>query len=309
MVLVASLAAHVVALSALSVGSRTAATWESNAIDVTFGTAPPPPRPALLESPVAEPPAAKKTPPTASSVASQRSRRTAALPPAPPKLRATSPTPSKANPILTLDPTSVARAFIVFEEPAPTDASGADPNGLPAVGAAEAEPRNYFEGGGTKRYLSVREPPTLQRHQDGTHRYRGHAFKAIVETDGSVTFDDGYRQGTTLAFDITDAMMRRRGEDPYRVEKRWFLEGTAELRQELFERWRTKQILVALRKLRGRLLRIIEDGTLTTSQKAARVIAMFKDTADDEAGVAARNAITELMAERMPEIDLPSDVR
>jgi len=159
------------------------------------------------------------------------------------------------------------------------------------------------------RYLSVREPPRLQRHRDGTHRYRGHAFKAIVEKDGSVTFDDGYRQGTTVAFDLTDAIMRRRGEDPYRVEKRWFLDGTAEFRHELFERWRAKQTLLALRKLRVRLLRIIEDGTLTAPQKAARVIAMFLDTADDEAGAAARNTIAEFVAERMLEIDLPSDVR
>ena len=303
MVLVASLAAHVVALSALSVDSRTAATWELAAIDVTFSVAAPPPR----AEPAAEPPAPKKTLPPAPSVASQRSRPTAAPRSAPPRPRATSSTPSKAKPTLALDPTSVARAFIVFEEAPPSDASRADPEGLHAP--AQAEPRNYFEGAGTKRYLSVREPPRLQRHQDGTHRYRGHAFKAIVEKDGSVTFDDGYRQGSTLVFDITDAIMRRRGEDPYRVEKRWFLEGTAELRQELFERWRAKQILVALRKLRGRLLRVIEDGTLTAPQKAARVIAMFLDTADDEAGTAARNTITELVAERMPEIELPSEIR
>jgi len=306
-VLVASLAAHLVALSALSVGSRTVATWESNAIDVTFSIAPPPPRAAPLQSAAAEPPAPKNTPPSARIAASLRSRSIAApdrrLPPKP---TATSPTPSKTEPTLALDPTSVARAFIVFEQAAPGDASGADPEGLHA---AEAEPRNYFEGVGAVRYLSVREPPRLQRHRDGTHRYRGHAFKAIVEKDGSVTFDDGYRQGTTLAFDITDVMMRKRGEDPYRVEKRWFLDGTAEFRHELFERWRAKQILLALRKLRVRLLRIIEDGTLTAPQKAARVIAMFLDTADDEAGAAARDTIAEFVAERMPEIDLPSDVR
>ncbi|MDH3199439.1 MAG: hypothetical protein OEM15_00965 [Myxococcales bacterium] len=288
-VLVASLAAHLVALSALSVVPRTAAPWELNAIDVTFSVAAPPPRAELA----VEPPEPKKTPPP--------DRRLSPKPPA------TSPTLSKAEPTRALDPTSVARAFIVFEESAPSDGSGADPAGLHA--AAEAEPRNYFEGVSAKRYLSVREPPRLQRHQDGTHRYRGHAFKAIVERDGSVTFDDGYRQGTAVVFDITDAIMRRRGEDPYRVEKRWFLEGTVEFRQELFERWRAKQALVALRKLRGRLLRIIEDGILTAPQKATRVIAMFLDTADDEAGAAARNTIAELVAERMPEIDLPNHVR
>ena len=98
--------------------------------------------------------------------------------------------------------------------------------------------------------------------------------------------------------------MRRRGEDPYRVEKNWFLEGTAEFRQELFERWRAKQTLLALRKLRRRLFRISEDGTLSDQQKSAHVIAMFQETADDEAGAAARGVIAEFVADRMPTTDL-----
>ncbi|MBW1905469.1 MAG: hypothetical protein JRJ24_09215, partial [Deltaproteobacteria bacterium] len=121
-------------------------------------------------------------------------------------------------------------------------------------------------------YLSRREPPKLRPRQDGTYHFKGHAFKAIVEQDGSVTFDEGYKQGTTIAFDLSDRLMRRRGEDPYRVEKRWFMEGTEEFRQELFERWRAKQTMLALRKLRGRLLRISEDGSLNDRQKAARVV-------------------------------------
>ena len=147
-----------------------------------------------------------------------------------------------------------------------------------------------------------------QSHQDGTYHFKGHAFKAIVEQDGSVTFDEGYKQGATIAFDLSDRLMRRRGEDPYRVEKRWFMEGTEELRQQLFERWRAKQTMIALRKLRGRLLRISEDGTLNDRQKAARVVAMFQDTADDEAGGAARTTIAEFVANRMPTVALPSRV-
>lgn len=104
-------------------------------------------------------------------------------------------------------------------------------------------------------------------------------------------------------------MMRRRGEDPYRVEKNWFLEGTAEFRQELFERWRAKQALLALRKLRRRLLHILENGTFSDQQKSARVIAMFQDTPDDQAGAAARRAIEELVADRMPTTELPHESR
>jgi len=300
-VLVASFALHLVALSAVSVDSRTTATWDSNAVDITFSVADPPP-PAAVE------PRTRKNPLVqVPVVAARRSRPTpAADQPALPKRTATSPTPSESELVLALDPNMVARAFVVSQQVAPSEDSGAEHEG---TRAAEAGPRNYFEGVGDKRYLSVRDPPKLRRHQDGTHHYQGHAFKAVVEKDGSVTFDDGYGQGVTVRFDITDAIMRRRGEDPYRVEKNWFLEGTEEFRQELFERWRAKQTLLAIRKLRIRLLRVSEDGGLNESQKAARVIAMFRDTADDEAGASARTAIAEFVAERMPEIEIPIEPR
>ncbi len=225
-----------------------------------------------------------------------------------PKPIATPRPPSEAEVLVALDPSSVARAFLITQEASASDPSEEAQNGSrPAE--AEAGPRNYFEGVGAKQHLSVRDPPKLRRHRDGTHHYQGHAFKAIVEKDGSVTFDDGYGQGVTVRFDISELMMRRRGEDPYRVEKNWFLEGTSEFRQELFERWKAKQTLVALRKLRISLLRISEDEALTGGQKADRVIAMFQDTAEDEAGASAREAIAEFVAERMPEVELPRDAQ
>jgi hypothetical protein len=245
--------------------------------------------------------------PVAPRAASRRSRATAS-PDRPtgaePSVSASE--PSEAAPRPKLDPANAARAFVVFQQASRSESSKVEGEGPRKT---EAETPNYFEGVGDKHYLSRREPRSLQRHQDGTYRYRGQAFKAIVEKDGSVAFDDGYRQGTTLRFDITDLIMRRRGEDPYRVEKNWFLEGTAEFRQELFERWRAKQTLLALRKLRRRLLHISEDGTLSDQQKSAHVIAMFQDTPNDDAGAAARGAIAEFVADRMPTIDLPREVR
>lgn len=301
-VLIASLAAHLAALLALGVDSRAAGTWESNAIDVTFTVEAPRPDLAPVEAAVADPPAPPDAPRPAQAIA-LRPLRPAIKPdravPAEPD--ATSLPPPKAGLLLALDPASTARAFVISREVMPSAPSGSE-QGESQAGEAETEPRNYFGGVGAKRYLSVRDPPKLRRHQDGTHHYKGHAFKAVVEKDGSVSFDDGYGQGTTISFDISDLMMRRRGEDPYRVEKDWFLEGTAEFRQELFERWKAKQTLLALRKLRIRLLHISEDESLTLGQKSDRVIAMFQDTADDEAGASARNTITEFIAERMPNL-------
>ena len=309
-VLVASLTAHLIALLLLGVLPHTPAAWGSNAIDVAFSIEAPQPDLAPDLAP-AEPAGPENISPAPVAAASRRRRPTAASErPAPAKPIA--PSPKGSEVLYALDPTRAARSFLIAQEVMPGDPSASNQEGLPAVtsepGAGD-EPRNYFEGTGKKRYLSVRDPPKLRRHRDGTHHYQGHAFKAVVEPDGSVTFDDGYSQGVTVRFDITELMMRRRGEDPYRVEKNWFLEGTSEFRQELFERWQAKQTLVALRKLRIRLLRISEDATLPDREKAARIIALFRDTADDEAGASARTTIAEFVADRMPEVELPSDVR
>lgn len=305
-VLVGSLAAHLVALSALGFLPRTSATWESNEIDVSFAVADPKPEVAPTEPEPVEP----SQPEIALPIAALQRRRPKATTDrsARKKPSATAPSSSETEVMVALDPTSVARAFLISQEATTSNSSEAAQEGSrPAE--AETGPRNYFEGVGAKQHLSVRDPPKLRLHRDGTHHYQGHAFKAIVETDGSVTFDDGYSQGVTVRFDITELMMRRRGEDPYRVEKNWFLDGTSEFRQELFERGRAKQTLVALRKLRIRLLRISEDEALSGGQKADRVIAMFVDTADDETGASAREAIAAFVADRMPEVGLPSDAQ
>jgi hypothetical protein len=275
--------------------------WDSNAVDIHFTVAEPAPSAEPPEPAGAQPPA-EANPVQVPKVASRRSRPT--VQPsraAPPERAVTSAAPSESELLLALDPAAAARSFVVSQRAAPSQASDAEGQAGPS---SDAGPRSYFEGVGRKQYLTVRDPPKLRRHRDGTHHYQGHAFKAVVEPDGSVTFDDGYDQGVTVRFDITDAIMRRRGEDPYRVEKNWFLEGTQELRQELYERWQAKQTLVAIRKLRTRLLRISENETLTGSEKAARVIALFQDTADDEAGALARNAISEFVADRMPGVEL-----
>ena len=298
--LAASVVAHGAVLSTLSAVPSVAAVSELREVEVTFDAVEAP-SPAAVVDPVPEEPA----PPNIEVPVAQRqaSRRSEAPEPTASAPERSEPTP---RPKLVLDAATAARAFFVVQQSVHHGASEGEGD---SPGPIEAETPDYFEGVGEKQYLSRREPPRLQRHRDGTYRYRGQAFKAIVEKDGSVVFDDGYRQGATVRFDITDAMMRRRGEDPYRVEKKWFLEGTAAFRQELMERYRGKETLIALRKLRRLLLHISEDGMLSDQQKSVRVIAIFQDTADDEAGAAARSEIAEFVADRMPATELPLDSR
>ena len=298
--LAASVVVHGAVLSTLSAVPRAAPVSELREVEVTF-QAVEVPSPVAVVDPVPEEPA---PPNIAIPVAPRKASRRPEAP------EPTAPVPERSEPTLrpklVLDAATAARAFFVFQQSSHNGASDVEGDSARAM---EAETPDYFEGVGEKQYLSRREPPRLQRHRDGTYRYRGQAFKAIVEKDGSVVFDDGYRQGATVRFDITDAMMRRRGEDPYRVEKKWFLEGTAAFREELLEHHIAKQTFIALRKLRRRLLHISEDGMLSDREKSARVIAIFQDTTDDETGAAARSAIAEFVAERMPATELPLELR
>ena len=285
-------------------------------IDVTFTVVEPPPPEPPPAATAAEPTAPQDVAPDAMPMAERRlrtrRRRRAKASKTPPSAKPseTSPaevtvSPSTTKPAPNLDPETAVRAVFLSQESFPGETPEA-----PKTATASSEDRetpNYFEGVGKKRYLSQREPPKLRRHGDGTYRYRSHAFKAIVAKDGSVTFEDKNQQGMTVSFDLTDAMMRRRGEDPYRYEKEHFLKSTATFREELFERWKEVQTRLALKKLRVRLLRISEDVTLSQPQKEARVLAIFRNTADDEAGAAARKTIAEFVSRRMPGVELSSE--
>jgi len=49
-----------------------------------------------------------------------------------------------------------------------------------------------------------------------------------------------------------------------------------------------------------------EDETLPDREKATRIITIFRDTADNESGASARTTVPEFVAERMPDIELPT---
>jgi hypothetical protein len=304
-VLVISLLAHVVALTAIGVDTRAVTTAETTSIDIRFSVASDP-RSAAPSHTVVEEPAARADPeraaPQKSRAAVPESSVTAASLKAAVQVEIGLPSRETRVPVLNLDPSSAARAFHLSQQTLPQKASGSEA----LAENTDSESRNYFEGAGEKKHLSQREPPELQRRRDGSYRYRGHAFKATIARDGSVDFDDGYQQGTKIAFDVTDMLMRRRGEDPYRVEKRWFLESTEALRDELIELWRVERERHALLKLRGRLNRVAEDRTLSDHQKAVRFLAMYQATTDDDKGIAARDVISEFVAESMPGIVLPN---
>lgn len=71
---------------------------------------------------------------------------------------------------------------------------------------------------------------------DGGYQYKGKAFTANIGRDGRVTFDNKSIRdfkGLSGGFDITDMIMRSKGNDPYRAEKDKFLATTDAMRDKM----------------------------------------------------------------------------
>lgn len=71
---------------------------------------------------------------------------------------------------------------------------------------------------------------------NGEYQYKGKAFSARIARDGRVSFDDKSIRdfkGLSGGFDITDMMMRGKGNDPYRAEKDAFLKTTDAMREKM----------------------------------------------------------------------------
>ena len=136
-------------------------------------------------------------------------------------------------------------------------------------------------------YLAPRKPPALRRQSDGSYRYFGHVFTAIIHADGHTQFVDGAAAGVdgpgSLGpgvrghFDITDAIERAMGHEIYTAEKRWFLEQTRQLRASLADAAQIAGRAQARRMLERALERIVFDPNLAPETKRARVLALWSD--------------------------------
>jgi hypothetical protein len=102
------------------------------------------------------------------------------------------------------------------------------------------------------RKVELPNEPKLEPQPDGSFLYEGNGFDAKIAKDGSLEMNDQHRRSRwkfeghtgengTLAgarifetkFDIFKHMDRKRGNDPYQSERRWFLEHTRALRERL----------------------------------------------------------------------------
>lgn len=180
-------------------------------------------------------------------------------------------------------------------------------------------------------HLSTRPPPTLRPTRDGGYEWTGTGFVAHIEPDGAVRFSDlpGLRYeglgpdpeapdsfrdfvpargalppdavvSVRFGFDLTDALERRRGNDPYYADRAWFLRETEEVRDRLARMAATERDRVQLLRLRGRWVALMEDRARPASVRRRALFSAWDELAEDEVGQRARDALLDLVRERWP---------
>jgi hypothetical protein len=211
-----------------------------------------------------------------------------------------------------LDPRHVS-AGIAFQDGrgpsqpgAPATLHPAGPDHGPTAEEAVRQTEQYLGAqASAKAYLSHTRPHVVHR-PDGTYHYAGHAFEAVIQPDGSVSFSDhpdaqfdGF--STSGSFDMTDMFMHGAGQDPYAAEREWFMEETEEIRERLEDEARAGAVVTSLRRLRGRLRSIWQDETETPSHRRRMIFDLWDESSEDDDGLAARQAVIDFVHETLPQ--------
>jgi len=132
--------------------------------------------------------------------------------------------------------------------------------------------------------------------------------------EGSIEDDDGdgkMDEGGVIpiiagGFDVTDAVMRMVGQDPYDAKKRAFLERTFDERVEIGRKHRSDQLEDAERFILAHAEQLWDRADFTIAEKRELVFELWDDcaeTGDDElvdAGQRARAALLRFISVRMP---------
>jgi hypothetical protein len=210
---------------------------------------------------------------------------------------------------LLIDPSHVARGgFVVDGAPSQRGApAGLELDSRPAPSARELGMRlgQELRAEAQTKAHTTRTRPVLRRQPDGSHRYDGARFAALVRPDGSVEFLDrpgvatnGFSASGT--FDATEALMGAAGQDPLRVEREWFMEHTEPLRDRLEREYRARELENALRTLRGRLLRVWATESRSPAARRRRLFRIWDEASDDDAGQTARRIVLDFIREVLP---------
>jgi hypothetical protein len=176
-------------------------------------------------------------------------------------------------------------------------------------------PRPYVPGGDR---LAAELGPRMRADGDGGFKEDRAAFSARIDRDGRIKFRDkanvqidgigGGIGGLTLAgrFDLTDAVLRALGDDPYAYEKMLIMERTRETRARMAMEERSANLHEAQRRLPRVLARVWAHDSWTPAQRRRLFFALWDEVdedGDDEvrrAGAAVRGIIVSFIRRELP---------
>ncbi len=119
----------------------------------------------------------------------------------------------------------------------------------------------------------------------GEYEYKGKAFHARIARDGRVNFDDKSVRdfkGLSGGFDITDMLMRAKGNDPYRAEKQAFMLQTEGMRKKMAQAALKERVNASLANLPAHLDAIWRDPRRSPEQRRRTLYEMWKDGAESD---------------------------
>jgi hypothetical protein len=201
-----------------------------------------------------------------------------------------------------LSPGSVARNALAAEVlndapvPAPAAPRRAGIDNSPMTGARLDA---YLAEGQRNRALSRSPDPKLDHHPDGSYSFVGNGINAVIEPDGQVRFKDRYARG--LRFDLNALAERAAGNDPFRSERRWFLERTAELRARLERAPAGGDAELSGEQATARLQKLWSDPRISLERRKQETLRLWDSVGRAERRAEARQAIKEFVRTRCPQ--------
>lgn len=162
---------------------------------------------------------------------------------------------------------------------------------------SSADLTNYLARAAGNKALSRADDPLLEQTPEG-YAFSGNGFRARIDRDGSVHFLDRYVSGTN--FDLTAWAEHMAGNDPYRSERRWFLERTAALRDQLAHALLRERLHQAETEVATKLQTIWSDPEKSLARQKFETFELWDECSDDEIGLRCREIVEAYVAEHCP---------
>jgi hypothetical protein len=179
-----------------------------------------------------------------------------------------------------------------------------------ALGGEVRAPKPYVPTGNAERDSLG---PRMEHDGDGGYVEDRAGFSARVDRDGTIHFRDkgsaqlgGEGAGTLVTFDLTDAVMRALGDDPYAYEKMKIMERTREVRAGMKLRERDRALHEAAVKITARLDRLWRQPAWTAAQKRRLIFMLWDEVAETgdpevrRGATAVRALIVKFVRARLP---------